>query len=451
MAKDYFQDIVPPDDIDGATARQPAPSSSALPPPGDRGIRSINIQRPRPFGGETRPGGPMRPRPPMPPPEARGRRRWVWILCGLCVVALAAVGLLFFFRTTTVSVVPQSQTVTFDQSAQFTAYPAATAASGTIPYTVQTTDIEDSTVVKSSGTQHVDAKASGSITVVNNYSSSPVKLIRNTRFATASGLIFRVPADISVPGKSASAPGKVSVTVAADQPGGEYNIAPQTKFTIPGLQSAPAEYAQVYAYSAASTTGGFSGEQPAVAPADLSAAVGQIRASLQQKASAFADSLSTDSQTALAPRITFSDLPNTAEAGGSVRVHESAHVEVAVVPSDMFASAVAQTVAASASVGSVRLVPAAGYAATVADTSGAWGSDPLTFAISGHALLVWAVDTNALAEALAGRSEDAFQAIVSNFPGVQSAKARVEPFWESKFPSDSKDIHVSVEQPAEGK
>ena len=267
MAKDYFQDIVPPADPGkplSIKVQTPAPEPyeeseepvELAPAAPDRSIRNINIP------ARGRPMADMRsapPPPPMPPPQQAwgrgGSRAWLWIIAGIAVLAVVILLVLFIFKKTSVNVIPQSQMVTFDQSAQFTAYPAETAAAGTIPYTVKSTDLEDSEVIQSTGTQHVETKASGSITVVNNYSNAAVKLVKNTRFSTASGLIFRVPADISIPGKSGSTSGKVTVTVAADQVGAQYNVGPQSRFTVPGLKPNAAEYANVYAYSTASTTG----------------------------------------------------------------------------------------------------------------------------------------------------------------------------------------------------
>lgn len=390
---------------------------------------------------------PLHPREPQAPQRRSANRTWLWALTGVSVFALALLAFLFVFRVTSISVVPQSQPVTFDDSAQFTAYPQATAAGGTLPYTVQSTDLEDSEVVPSTGTTHVSSKASGTITVVNNYSASPVKFVKNTRFQSQGGLIFRVLSDISIPGKTASGPGKVSVTVAADAPGEQYNIGPQSRFTVPGLKSSPAEYAQVYASSATAMSGGFSGDQPGVAPSDLDAARSKVRARLQGKATAFENAQSSDTATVLGQKVTFTDMPNTAEAGQTVRIHETAHVDVAVTPSSTFASIVSQSVAANAPEGSVRLVPKEGFAITPKDTSVSWGAGPLEFALSGHAQIVWIVDVAALSKALAGRDAGAFQTIVSNFPGVESAHARIEPFWEGKFPKEAADIHIKVEAP----
>ena len=71
----------------------------------------------------------------------------------------------------------------------------------------------------------------------------------------------------------------------------------------------------------------------------------------------------------------------------------------------------------------------------------------MQFSLDGTAQLVWKVDTALLAEALLGRDESAFQAIVESFPGIEEAHARIEPFWSNAFPGDATAIKVRVEEP----
>ena len=73
-----------------------------------------------------------------------------------------------------------------------------------------------------------------------------------------------------------------------------------------------------------------------------------------------------------------------------------------------------------------------------------FGSNILIFTLSGAAQLVWNVDAVALAEALAGKEEGAFQAIVAGFPGVEEARARVQPFWKNSFPENPADIRIKI-------
>src|SRR3989338_2365826 len=350
MAKDYFQDILPPD---GNEPRKSAPSASPapaempesddsrpvpinanpvrpIPPPpaeGERSIRNISMpQRPRsrPAMNDMRE---YQETSGVPPRKSALAGWWIWALAGVCVIVLGIL-LLVAMRSTTITVTPRSHTATFDESSRFTAYPAETATSGTLSYTVQTVDLADSEVIASKGTVHSEDKASGTITVYNNYQTSSFKLIKNTRFQSAGGLIFRTPADIVIPGKKGTTPGQVSVTVVADQPGEQYNVA-AGKFTVPGLKSSAAIYPNIYAQSTAAMTGGFVGDKPGVEPAAMQAAVGAVRARLESKAR---ESIDSTGGTVVFPdlvQITYKDEPTTAEAGGGGGVYESAQ---AVIP-----------------------------------------------------------------------------------------------------------------------
>ena len=73
------------------------------------------------------------------------------------------------------------------------------------------------------------------------------------------------------------------------------------------------------------------------------------------------------------------------------------------------------------------------------------GAQPITFTLAGKGELIWQLDSRALAQALAGKSELAFQTIIKGFPAVEEAKARITPFWRHSFPIDASTIKVTVE------
>lgn len=466
MAKDYFQDITPPDDAP-RRPRQPAPrqipveempaddgeETSSAP---EKSIRNIDApeRRVRParppvndardpsnFGVQQLPPKPKRP---------RTFRWWPWILAIVLIVILGGLAL-FALRKTTVTVIPRSHVVTFDQTSQFTAYPAATAATGTLAYTLVTSSLQDSQTVDASGTQDVETKAQGTITVYNDYSASPVKLIATTRFETPDGLIFRVPDAIVIPGKTGSTPGQVTVTVFADQTGQQYNIGPVSRFTVPGLQSTPAMYSNIYAQSTASTTGGFSGQQAAIDPTTLANTVASLRSELAQEAETAA-SAQTSSSSIVLPgliELTYQDLPQTPAANGSVQVNEEAQIQTPIFDENSLAQAIAAEVGEDTQGEPLSIVEGQGFAAQgIDEASTTLGTDPLQFQLSGTATLVWQVDAGALAQALAGHDQNAFDTITAGFPAIQSANARIEPFWNTSFPTDPSGIDIVVEQPA---
>lgn len=419
------------------------------PPNSGRSIRNITVSpRQRQRVGSTD----MRQISSVPassildrPPKAPGKRLWIWAGAVASVLVLIVLAL-FVFRSTTVTVVPRSHTVQFDETSRFVAYPAVSAATGTISYSVVINDLEDSAVVKSEGKEHAEERASGTIEVFNEYGSASVRLIKNTRFATESGLVFRVPATVVVPGKVGTKPGSAKVTVFADQAGPEYNVGPVARFTLPGLKSSPDMYAKVYARSTSAMTGGFVGDRPSVVPATLESARGEIRGRLESKVHDVTLSITNETSIVLPDlvRITYSSLPMTTEAGGDVRIHEKAHVEVPVFPAFQFAQTVALAAGANVENAGVYLEGLEKMKAAQDNTTSALGDDTLDFTLSGESLIVWNVDSSALATALAGRDNSAFQAIVNSFPGIQEARARIEPFWKSTFPASASDIEIKL-------
>ncbi len=370
----------------------------------------------------------------------------MWIGAGAAVLVVGVIALIAL-RSTMITVTPSSHTVVFDTISRFTAYPESQAADGALSYTIAVSDLEDSAVVPSNGTENVSERASGTVTVYNEYSAAPVRLLKNTRFATPDGLIFRAPATVVIPGKKGTTPGSVMITIIADQPGDTYNVGPVSRFTLPGLKSSP-EYARVYARSTEAMTGGFEGTRPAVAPGALEAARAEIRTRMESKMRDAARVLASTTVTVFPDlmRITYSSLPPTAEAGGGLRIHEKAHAEVPVFPSALFAQTVAKAVGTDTGGAGVSLVGASALAASLNGTTStiAFGKDPLNFTVAGTAKLVWDIDEKALTEALAGRDQTAFQNIVSGFPSIQEARARIEPFWKGTFPKNPSDIKVDV-------
>ncbi|OGG56429.1 hypothetical protein A3D71_01345 [Candidatus Kaiserbacteria bacterium RIFCSPHIGHO2_02_FULL_55_20] len=483
MAKDYFQDIIPPagepipprqfpQSVPGPSETQNsdardipirvADAQEGQDPadPASRGIRSISAparSRPPRFTGapvqmdqDTRgsygglPQGPSR----------RSTRLWIWAAASLFVLVGATL-LLFVFSSTVITLTPKSRAATLT-AATLTAYQVATAADatpGTLSYTVQTFDLEDSDVVASKGTTHVESKASGSIALYNAYSATPVRLVKTTRFESPDGLIFRALSDIVVPGKVGSTPGQVNVTVAADQAGEKYNIGPTAKFTLPGLKSTAAMYSGVYAKSSAAFSGGFAGEQAGAEPGALDSAVALLRTKLETKAREAAVAQAKDGTSVFSGLIgiTYESLPNTTEAGDSVRIHQKARVTVPVFPARAFAQALMHAAFADVSDAPVTIKPSEDFYVRAAESEDEAQTGVLNVAVSGGVLFIWDTDTEALSKALAGKDSSVFQNIVNGYTSIQEAHARITPFWRSTFPEDPADINIDVVVPDAGK
>lgn len=449
MARDYLEDI-------SSQSEEPIRRRSASPfsiRTGERTIRNIAAPHRRGAGSEqnharqfTGPGSGTERRGG----QSKQVRIWIWVAASLAFFVLAVV-ILLSFRNTTVTVIPVSRTVTFDKTSFFTAYPEGLTA-GALSYSVTAFDFEDSAAVPSNGTEKVSERASGTITVYNEYSNSSVKLLKNSRFATPDGLVFRTPEAVVIPGKQGTSPGSISITVFADEAGEAYNVESVSRFTLPGLKSSPDMYTRVYARSLSPMSGGFVGVRPAVPAGALQTARAEVRGRLESKARDSARALASSTATVFPDlmRITYTSLTPTAEAGNGVRIHERAHVEIPVFSSALFAATVARMAGADTESATILSADGDGLAAALygATSTNVLGKDPIEFTLSGKAQLISNVDADALANALAGRDQAAFQTIIKGFPSIQEARARIEPFWKGAFPQNVSDIHVEVSVPA---
>ena len=136
-----------------------------------------------------------------------------------------------------------------------------------------------------SSQSNVSLKAQGTITIYNDYSTSPQEFVATTRFLTPDGKIFRITQTVTVPGATKASngtltPSSINAPIAADQAGPDYNIGPVAKLTIPGFAGKP-QAAGFYGTINASTTGGFTGTRAVPTAADIAAAQASTTAALQ--------------------------------------------------------------------------------------------------------------------------------------------------------------------------
>ncbi|PIT90555.1 MAG: hypothetical protein COU22_01515 [Candidatus Komeilibacteria bacterium CG10_big_fil_rev_8_21_14_0_10_41_13] len=93
---------------------------------------------------------------------------------------------------------------------------------------IKETTVEKSKTFEAKAIEVPQTKASGQVTIINNYSKNQ-PLITATRLLTPDGKLYRLTQTVNVP-----AGGRITATAEADQEGSQFIIG-QTKFTIPGL------------------------------------------------------------------------------------------------------------------------------------------------------------------------------------------------------------------------
>ena len=435
MAKDYFEDITPPEETK-RVAPPVAPSTAPATSADEKSIRNITVNRSR-----------SAPPPPRDiPPQKRENSRWIlWTIAFVAIIILAALAAVAL-RKTTVTIIPHTQTVTFDETAQISAYPSSTSSTGMLMYSVQTQDFDDSEVLAATGRKLPDHQASGSVTVVNEYSKDPVKLIKNTRFQSPDGSIYKSPFDVLVPGMKNGTAGTMQVSVISEKPGSQYNIGPTSRFSLPGLVGNKDMYSKVYARSSVAMTGGSSASDPGVDPSALASAQTAMRTRLEEKARASVKAI--DRPTIALPElvtILYQDQPSTSEANNSIRVHLKAHLSIPTFSENDFATAVLRWANTDPQGATLTYIPLNGFSVSPVNASSTTlGVSPIVFSLKGAAQVIWHVDTAAVGSALAGKDRDAFHTIVSGFSSIQEAKTQIEPFWARHFPNSPSAIYIIV-------
>jgi hypothetical protein len=401
----------------------------------DRSIRNITVRHRHPHAQYETPQQPRQAR------HGRPWRLWVIALVVLAVAAVLGAMLSLVFAGANVDVTPRSATVTLPASLQA----ALNAPVGTLSYQQASVSLNATTTVPAGGSEQVQRAASGALTISNLYSTTPQRLIANTRFQAPDGKIYRIHDSVVVPGMQSGKAGTATATVYADSPGPDYNRSGTTIYTIPGFKGR-AQYAKITALSGP-VTGGFVGTQPSVSQSDLSAAKSAMETQLDAAVrKQIAGNLPPGYQVIAGTlSVTFGTIAQTGAGGGQAALSESATAQADVVRTADIAAAVAkQTVQGYQ--GEAVSFAAPGALNPTASTSGQ-GSSLVIQLGGGTATLVWQFDPGALKAALVGQPKSQFEAIIRQFePAVAKADASLRPFWAGAFPSDPGKISVTVEE-----
>ncbi len=356
-------------------------------------------------------------------------------------VVLASVGALIIFSGAKVSVTAASNSSYV--SGEF----VATVSGGDLPFEVVLVEKVVSASVKSEGTETVTQPAQGTITILNKQ-TVPQQLIKNTRFQTPDGLVFRIRDSVTVPAARGDVAGQLNTTVYADAAGENYNVGPTT-FTLPGLAGG-ATFSLVTAKSDAAMTGGFSGVRPSVGQATRDAKVADLRATLAPQIDEALKSAAREGYILVpgASKVSYESQPDGGAAGGDVEITEKAVGTAIVFSKEGLAKAIAYQVVGAYAGQPITLSDVSGLTlAPVGDLPGPEAQE-FAFSLTGNAALVWIVDEAKIAGAVAGKNRNSAEVVLSGFPEVDKATLMLRPFWTNSFPQDPEKITVTVENAA---
>ena len=385
-------------------------------------------------------------REPVDPPPVRSstnKNKLLW-LAGIVLVLTAGILLANNFASATIAVTPTQKSTRLDTTLKAYKSPEAPHLLG---YNLIEVADEESDIVPSTGIKYVERKATGKITVYNNYSSSVVRFVANTRFKSTDGKVFRSYNTVVIPGN-----GSIEISVIADAPGETYNIGP-SDFTLPGLVGG-AMYTKISGKSAGNMTGGFKGDVNVVSDEDLSKVKAKLEIALTTKLLEqiqknigegnifFRDSYSI--------KFVFNEF---AENDNSENLDTDSKTQKVTLSGNMSAvifdkKALATSIARRelSGVGEEE-VDISNWEAISMDLTHYDNLDvvaELTIRITGDANFVWLFNESGLRDSLAGIPKADYSRVLLDYPGINKAEIKIKPFWRKTFPSSPERIKVTI-------
>lgn len=380
------------------------------------------------------------------PPRDRGSQKAATF--GLWFVGVIGIVFLFFlfsviFAETTMTVYPKTASIDIDDS--FTAS-NDTDVDG-VPFSTVSVDESVEMSATSTGSEYREEAASGEITIYNEFSQEPIRLVANTRFQSPDGLIYRTQEPIQVPGQDGDgSPGTVTATVFADEAGADYNIN-ASDFSIPGF--AGTEYEEAVYADTQGISGGIAREVPIVASS--------TRAEIEEEASSqLRGDLTTDLQNELPEgfisyedgrffNVEISGSENTSTSSTAITV--TGELQAVTFDgkrlSSFLATAYSDDVDENADI-RIQDLDEFDFSIIDRDSFNPESDQSFEFSLAGESKIVWQYDDRALVRDMRGLQKSQLEEVLTNYDGVQEAEIVTRPFWKQTLPSEASEIDVET-------
>lgn len=369
----------------------------------------------------------------------------------IAFVSVLVIGFLllnFVFNSATINITPKYKDIDFSKESSKITMMNLDGLEG-VKFQVATSSVSKTRTLPKSDTKTVQSKASGKIIIYNNFDVNPQKLIKNTRFESSQGKIYRITQSVVVPGMKGSTPGSVSATVYADSYGEDYNIN-ASDFTLPGFKGT-VRYKGFFARSDGPITGGASGALGVVNKSDLNAAKDEFAMSITKELQDNLRKVKVDGYIPVYDQIQiiFSDNEKDINIGSTADYTETGIGYLMLVNKDELANSIAsKTDTINKYNGEkMHLLYEDTMHFTLRNTADLSKDSDLEVMIDGNPRLVWDVDENQLKQSVLGKTQDEFNDIIRTFPGVGQVTTNFFPFWLKTFSTKLGSINVVQTMP----
>lgn len=417
-----------------------------------RSIRNISIDRPQTSSSAPEPkesSSQDSAFTPFTPRRSQKQRKWmrtaIWSAAALVAVVIIFLIIGSFFEGARVAITSRHALVNLNDSA------IVSLSATDIPYEIVEVSKEESKEVAATGEERIERASSGTIVIYNDYSATAEKLIKNTRFQSADGKIFRIRDAVTVPGQKKDAsgkttPGSVEAEVFADTPGEEYNIG-LTDFTVPAFkESNDPRFDKFYARSKTAMAGGFVGTVRTASTATTDSAKTELKGILEAGGGASLSSALPAGFVLLPDTIavSFEDLPNADGATAeTVKIRMKSVTRGLAIDGNALARYIADKRIESYEGEGVRFEDLQGLTVSLpTPVSVSDIPDSFEIRIAGAADLIWTYDVETLKTDLAGIHRNMTDAVFSRYPAIEKSNVTVRPFWARTLPDDPETIEI---------
>jgi len=368
-------------------------------------------------------------------------RLWLWLIALVSVAVLAFISS-YLFTGATVVVTPVEEALVI--KSDFVA--KRTGNSGELTYGLMTLSKEMSRSIPATKEEFVEEKAEGTIVIYNNFGTAVQRLVKNTRFETPEGLVYRILNSVDVPGKKTvdgkTIPGSIEAVVSAEAPGEKYNIN-LTDFTIPGFKGDP-RYNGFYARSKNKMMGGFSGNKKIVDEKEVEQAREVMQKELKEKLIRDAEAqvpdgyvLFSNGFTAVFEAMPEKNTPNT------VDITEKATFHFALFNTAGLTEEISKKLnkTGGAKIPNIKTLI---FSLKNPNDASLIENGTLQFRLDGTVRFVRTFDEVQLKGELVNKARKNAEEVFLAYPGIKKAEIKIRPFWKMSFPSDPDDIRVVV-------
>ncbi len=387
----------------------------------------------------------------IPVVNGRKQSRKHLIIASLIFFGITSLGLFISHLTggATITVYPKVREL--NVNAEFTAFKEQRPEE--LSYEILTLEATSERQVEASGQEEVKVQATGEIEISKSTPGAE-RLIKNTRFATLDGLVFRIEESVVVPGAvtvdGKLVPGTIRAKVFAVEAGDRYNLKAGTPLKVPGFQEGGFTdlYNAISATNPEAFTNGFAGPKFIINDQALATARQSLQAELRDTLLARIENERPAGQTSFpgSVAITYNQLPAVQYGDKLVTIKEQATLQMPLFNADDFASFIAQETIVGYNGDPVRIdnIEKLNFAYSSATTSQSTlaNLDSLTFKIIGVPTIVWTYDEGKLKLDLAGKEKTAIPQIMGSYKGIDRSEVKIRPVWKRSMPKDHTEIEV---------